>query len=449
MVDIAPGVVITMAVFDESKSEDAPIDPVKISDIPMPDGKVDEWYSHFCEATGGTIVKHWTAVGLPAGLSINQSTGQISGWPAAFGHFSAAVSVSDSTGADTKSFQFDVTAELVLQDTSLPKAFIGREYTHALSPFGGYPPYISTGTGFPTGVGVVGNTIHGIPGEAGQFDVEIIVRDSMATEITKSFSLKVVEELLTVPLTLPVYTIGDAVAAQLSATGGTPPYIWSATGIPSGLSVSQSGAITGTIIEVGDWSMRALCTDSDGATATRIVRIISADMSNPPLITTGALVPAVVGRSYTQKLSATGGSPPYAWSATGLPAGMYVESSGRIMGTSSKTGDFNIHVVCTDSANATAEADYILSSSSDMLILTDNIPDMRVNRAITEVQFTKSGGNSPFNWSITSGPDGLAMTNLGLMGGAPKRDGDYVLTVRLTDCYGVYVEKSWQITVAL
>ncbi len=50
-------------------------------------------------------------------------------------------------------------------------------------------------------------------------------------------------------------TVGTAVTLNNSATGGTPPYTWSATGLPPGLSInSGTGQITGTPTTAGTYS---------------------------------------------------------------------------------------------------------------------------------------------------------------------------------------------------
>jgi len=49
-------------------------------------------------ASGGTPAYTFAAYGLPSGLSINASTGQISGTPAAAGTFAYAVVVTDANG---------------------------------------------------------------------------------------------------------------------------------------------------------------------------------------------------------------------------------------------------------------------------------------------------------------------------------------------------------------
>ena len=57
-------------------------------------------------------------------------------------------------------------------------------------------------------------------------------------------------------------TVGQAVNLQLSASGGTPPYTWSVTGLPAGLSASSSGLITGTPTTAGTSTVTATVTDS-------------------------------------------------------------------------------------------------------------------------------------------------------------------------------------------
>ncbi|KJK43212.1 peptidase S8/S53 subtilisin kexin sedolisin, partial [Lentzea aerocolonigenes] len=63
-------------------------------------------------------------------------------------------------------------------------------------------------------------------------------------------------------------TVGQAASLQLAATGGTPPYSWSVTGLPAGLSANSSGAISGTPTTAGTSTVTATVTDSAGKTGT-------------------------------------------------------------------------------------------------------------------------------------------------------------------------------------
>ena len=63
-------------------------------------------------------------------------------------------------------------------------------------------------------------------------------------------------------------TVGTAVSLQLSASGGTAPYTWTATGLPAGLSISTSGLISGTPTTAATSSVTVTAKDSTGATGS-------------------------------------------------------------------------------------------------------------------------------------------------------------------------------------
>ena len=77
----------------------------------LPDGRLNEPYSQTIAAAGGQPPYRWTANGLPAGLTINSTTGQISGTPTAAGNFGIAITVSDSALANF-SDRFTLTVNL-------------------------------------------------------------------------------------------------------------------------------------------------------------------------------------------------------------------------------------------------------------------------------------------------------------------------------------------------
>ncbi|MFT4263957.1 MAG: M4 family metallopeptidase [Nocardioides sp.] len=64
-------------------------------------------------------------------------------------------------------------------------------------------------------------------------------------------------------------TVGTAISSfTLSASGGTAPYTWSATGLPAGVSISSAGTVSGTPTTAGTYSVTASATDSAGAAGT-------------------------------------------------------------------------------------------------------------------------------------------------------------------------------------
>jgi hypothetical protein len=72
-------------------------------------------------------------------------------------------------------------------------------------------------------------------------------------------------------------------------------------------------------------------------------------------ITTASPLPGgTVGVPYSQVLQATGGTPPYTWTSTSVPAGLTLSSNGTLSGTPTATGTSSIVVTVTDSAVTTA-----------------------------------------------------------------------------------------------
>ena len=91
---------------------------------------------------------------------------------------------------------------------------------------------------------------------------------------------------------LPNGTVGTAYSATLAASGGTAPYTWTlATGsLPVGLTLSSSGAITGTPTASGTSNFTVQATDSANPAATAS-KGLSINVTSPPIISTGFLAP--------------------------------------------------------------------------------------------------------------------------------------------------------------
>ncbi|GBF32082.1 surface adhesion protein [Desulfocucumis palustris] len=86
----------------------------------------------------------------------------------------------------------------------------------------------------------------------------------------------------------------------------------------------------------------------------------------PPLlaVTTGSLPDGTEGVLYGgASLAASGGTPPYTWSAAGLPAGLGVSSAGVISGIPSEPGTFIVTITVWDSGGYSASANLSLTVS--------------------------------------------------------------------------------------
>ena len=82
--------------------------PAITTESPLPEGTVGQPYTAPLEATGNNIT--WSASGLPAGLTLDKTTGTISGTPTTAGQSTVTVTAANSAGSIEKTFTLNIKA---------------------------------------------------------------------------------------------------------------------------------------------------------------------------------------------------------------------------------------------------------------------------------------------------------------------------------------------------
>jgi len=354
-------------------------------------------YTGSFAVTGGNGHYTWTTSGLPSWLTAtpNGATLTVSGTPTTPAAAAVTVSVKDSAASDpsaTASETITVNATAMKLSGTLAAATEGEAYDgSAITVAGGYGTYTwGTVTGLPAGMTESASgatlTIGGKPTAAGSFTVSVTVSDgeSPAKSVTGSFALTVnaPPALSISTATLSAATIGVPYSASIAASGGAGTFTWTVANLPSGLSLSTSTGTTAVIsgtpgsatssvtsrAALAPSPVTLTVTDTVGQTVSKSFTL-TVNAAPALTITTTELSAGTVGTKYSAQMAATGGSGSYSWSASFLPPGLTMTSSGLISGTPTAINNTKnpTTFTVTDTGNASSKA-------SETITLTVNDP---------------------------------------------------------------------------
>ena len=185
-----------------------------IDDLNLLNGIINRSYFTTLGASGGQAPYSWSVIAgvFPAGLTLNATTGVISGTPLALGTSVFTVEVSDAElNSVSREYQLTVTPPPpIIQTTSLPRGSLGEIYTETIEFVDGTPPLVwSVSSGaLPSGLTLDSNSgvISGIPSAVGQFSFDITVTDSSQQSDTASYVVDVIDD---VHLTVGVLETGQ------------------------------------------------------------------------------------------------------------------------------------------------------------------------------------------------------------------------------------------------
>ncbi len=205
----------------------------------LPSAVTGSGYTASLAATGGTAPYSWsTTATLPAGLTLNPTTGSITGTATVAGSYTLPVTVRDAAGlTQNRTLVLTVVASggqpspPSITNSGFPAGSVGKAYQEVLNSVGGCagmfsapPVYTLSGGSLPAGLNVIlldnlrQYAISGTPTQAGTFNFTITVTDSCGGSGSSNFSITI-GGTSTNPGSL---TITPASLTFATAAGGNP-----------------------------------------------------------------------------------------------------------------------------------------------------------------------------------------------------------------------------------
>lgn len=410
---------------------------------------------------------------LAPGLNLNPATGAVSGTAVTGGHYEADIRATDSQGyfgvaRVTMAIQgpaLELNPHPVTQ-SELPRAKKGFHYSVQFSVSGGTAPYHFTAREYGDGLRInSAGLLSGHPERTGSFSLAVEARDAAGNSTgNRNYWLMVdaggeldfgpwQDPKIGEPYLRSFTTIGLGPGQQVTVSGSLPPGLTATMG-PG----PNDGRISGTPTTPGIYDFTIRVTDASTAYVEQSLRLTLTGTSATPLsIDTNAMPDAVAGQPYSYTIPVSGGTPPYTFYFSNLPAGLtHDPQTGTVSGTITHPFNFNLRVDVQDAVLGTTHKYLPFKGTSTNLefltvslgVLPETAVGWSYHRPI-QVQ----GGPPAYTVQVTSGslPPGILIQgspgfSLSL-GGIATQAGTFAFEITATNPDGWFGKAQGQIVV--
>jgi hypothetical protein len=386
---------------------------------------------------------YFSAITLPAGLSLNPGTGRITGIPTTAGLRSVTLTA-DGGAAGSASATLSVTIDATTPGAKVVNA---GEWAVTADSFCSLQLVTSaaatsflTTSALPDAMTL--STTGLLAGQArtpGLYNINVSA-DGGSTATT--LLLEVLPAQSGAPaFTLPVQpraSVGAPFAAFLTTSVATGATSFTCNSLPVWLSLDPvQGLISGTPPAATPSTNLRLSASLGGATASTVVAIpIAIPAVDSPLPASPALIEASESSGQGWKATA---SAPCTWSATGLPTGLGIDAaSGQLTGTPTAAGHANALITATPAGTAaplsTTIALRIRATGLGAPLLPSLVPPVLTAGAPAAIPII-TGGGTPLSYAATGSAD-FTIDSTGVLSGRPTSVGLQTVTISATNANG-------------
>jgi hypothetical protein len=414
----------------------------------------------------GSGTLSYSATGLPSGLSINSSTGQITGTLASTADtdspYAVTLTVTDGTNTSTQSFDWAVNAVVTIDSLDDASNAVGDAVSLQVTASDSLNDALTySATNLPSGLSINGTTglISGTMAlgadTSSPYAVTVTVTDSAGNSASLSFNWSVTHVALVNPG--PQWNVdGQAVSLQLQghdADGDTVSY--TASGLPSGLNLDPStGLISGTLVSNADTNSpyNVMVTASDGtntATQTFLWTVAQVSLAMPSDQTNSE------GDNVSLQLQGTASSGSLTYNASGLPAGLSLNAttgllSGTLAAGDAANGPYTVDVSVSNGTVSTSQS-FTWTVNPIVTLTTPADPSNNQGDSVSLQMTATDALNKALTYTASGLPTGLSIngsTGLisGTISGGDRSGGPFVATVTASDGnYSSSVSFNWNV----
>jgi len=377
----------------------------------------------------------FSATGLPGGLTVNATSGVISGTPSAAGNATVTLTASNGAGGGTKSLVIAVLPQVpVISSAASANTTVGTAFSYQITASGSPTRYGVTS--LPSGLTLNATTgrISGAPTVIdGAYNATISATNAGGTgSKALRISLAPARPVITSAVTAAAKQ-GTAFTYKIAATNF--PRTFSATGLPSGLTVNAtSGVISGTPSTAGNATVTLTASNGAGGGTKSLVIAV---LPQAPVITSAASANAAVGTAFSYQIIASGN--PTRYGVTSLPSGLTLNATtGVISGVPTIVGNATMTISASNAGGSGTKA-FFLPVAKAILIDASEIPSGVRNQLYAGHTFTATGGSGGrLYWLVRDGflPSGMTLNLYGLLSGTPTNVGRFAFTLCACDTRG-------------
>lgn len=398
-------------------------------------------YSYQIAASGSPT--SYAADNLPQGLSVDTTTGLISGTvtsPKAVNTYEVPLAATNANGQSAP-FALILTVALpadpVITSANTASGTVGTAFSYTITATGTMP-FAYDAENLPPGLSVDSATgiISGTPTAAGTTVVSLSVSDPY-DDLTQA-DLTITIALPPMPVVTSANTVNGTVGQFLSyqITATNSPTSYGATNLPGGLSIdTASGLISGTPTVAGTFTVTLMATNA-GGTRTQDVNIFIAPPA--PVFTSAASVNALTNQAFVYQLTASNNPDGFQVGEI-LPPGLNFDANtATLFGTPTTPGTYTVPLFAFNKGGQGMATLTIIVSDAPVPtpVITSALSASTQAGSVFAYQITASNG--PTSFDATNLPDGLKVdATSGIVSGTPTAVGTFNFTVSATNPSGV------------